>query len=195
MEAAAVLTHIIRSRRSVKPPQFDADQPVPDEVIKEALVNATWAPNHGKTEPWHFVVFTGKAIQRLIDFQMESYRSTAGDSFNEGKYQKIQTNYSRASHVIAICHKRNPQSRILELEEIEAVATAVQNLALTIHAYGYGGYWTTGGVTYNESAKSFFELDAADKLLGFYLVGAVIPESVTSGKRMPIEDKMSWLTH
>jgi hypothetical protein len=68
----------------------------------------------------------------------------------------------------------------------------VQNLALTLHAYGFGGYWTTGGITYYESAKPFFGLEPGDKLMGFYLCGvpAEIPEAP---ERRSIEEKTSWV--
>ena len=51
--------------------------------------------------------------------------------------------------------------RFPEVEEICATATAVQNIYLSVCAYGVGGYWTTGGITYNEKAKPFFELGAS----------------------------------
>jgi nitroreductase len=93
--------------------------------------------------------------------------------------------------VIAICLKRDNNSRIPEIEEICAVAAAVQNLALTLHSYGYGGYWTTGGVTYYESAKPFFHLDTNDKLMGFYLCGfpAAMP---AAPPRKSIDEKTTW---
>lgn len=51
--------------------------------------------------------------------------------------------------------KRTTNKNIPEVEDIEAVACAVQNMYLSVTAYGLGGYWTTGGVTYKEEAKSF----------------------------------------
>lgn len=186
------VNEIIRTRRSVKPQLFASGEKIPDGVIRLALENATWAPNHGKTEPWHFVVFTGKAIERLSNFQAELYRTESGDKFMEGKYQKLREDYLKASHVIAICHKRE-FSKIPELEEIEAVACGVQNLALTLHAAGYGGYWTTGGITYYESAKPFLGLNPTDKLLGFFLCGVPVAQPVAA-PRKPIQEKMQWLT-
>ncbi|RZM12747.1 MAG: nitroreductase, partial [Pedobacter sp.] len=43
---------LARSRRSTFPDQFKANDPVADEIIEEILTNATWAPTHGKAEPW-----------------------------------------------------------------------------------------------------------------------------------------------
>jgi len=191
-EQAAILNKIISERRSIKPGLFKPGALVPDEVINQALTNATWAPNHGKTEPWFFMVYTGAGIQRLSAFQAELYKQESGTKFMEAKYQKLKEDYLKASHVVAICLKREGFSKIPELEETEAVATAVQNFALTLHAYGYGGYWTTGGITYYESAKSFFGLGETDKLLGFYLCGVPAAQPMAP-VRKPVAEKCLWI--
>lgn len=183
---------LTRSRRSVLPDQLEAGKKVNDAIIKEILINATWAPNHGKQEPWHFTVFSGGGLQKLAAFQSELYKQEAGDNFKEITYAKLQQNPLKASHVIAIGMKRTNNKNIPEIEDIEAVSCAVQNIYLSVTAYGLGGYWTTGGVTYKESAKSFFGLGEEDKLLGFFYIGQVALPS-TGGTRKPIEEKTTWI--
>jgi nitroreductase len=186
------LNHLIRNRRSVFPDQFEAGRQIPNETIQQILENATWAPNHGHTEPWHFVVFTGDGLKKLADFQSQLYKESAGEKFKEASYQKLQRNPLLASHVIVLCMKRDPNKKHPEVEEIEAVACAVQNIYLSVTAYGLGGYWTTGGVTYNEKAKPFFGLKEEDKLLGFFYIGYVAIPS-PPGKRKPLEEKVVWV--
>ncbi len=186
------INHLIRNRRSVFPKQFEEGKHIPDETIQQILENATWAPNHGHTEPWRFVVFTGEGLKKLAQFQSEFYKEVSGEKFKEATYQNLQTNPLKASHVIAICMKRDPNKKHPEVEEIEAVACAVQNIYLSVTAYGLGGYWTTGGVTYNEKAKPFFGLDEDDRLLGFFYAGYVAVAS-PDGKRKPLEEKVVWV--
>ncbi len=192
MQQAQIVTSAIRERRSVKIPHFKAGVKIPGDIIDEALTNATWAPNHGRTEPWQFIVYTGSAIEQLCVFQSELYKKESGEKFTEAKYQKLKCDFVKASHVIAICLKRDAHSKFPEIEEISAVAAAVQNFALTLHAHGYGGYWTTGGVTYYESAKPYFDLKENDKLMGFYVCGVVdiIP---AASPRKPISEKVVWV--
>jgi nitroreductase len=183
---------LIRNRRSVFPKQFDGEKKIDDAIVKEILENATWAPNHGHTEPWKFVVFTGEGLQKLASFQAGLYKKEAGENFKEATYNTLSTNPMKASHVIALCMKRDPNKKFPEVEEIAAAACAVQNIYLSVTAYGLGGYWTTGGVTYKESAKEFFGLEADDKLLGFfYLAHVAVPSP--AGKRKPIEEKVVWV--
>ncbi len=193
-QSAEILNKIIQERRSIKTGLFKPGEKIPNAVIEQALTNATWAPNHGKTEPWHFIVYSGDGIKKLSEFQSELYKQESGDKFSEAKYQKLKEDYLKASHVIAICMKREGFSKIPEAEDMCAVACAVQNLALTLHAYGYGGYWTTGGVTYYNSAKPFFDLENQDKLLGFYLCGVPLSIPIAS-PRQPIEKKTIWINN
>jgi len=189
---AEAFNQLIRSRRSTFPKQFRAEQQVNDAIIKQVLENATWAPNHGNLQPWQFVVFTGKGLQKLASFQSELYKESAGEKFKEGSYENLKANPLKASHVIALCMKRDPNKKFPEVEEMAAVAAAVQNMYLTITVYGLGGYWTTGGITYNEKAKPFFGLGADDKLMGFFYIGEVAVPS-PQGKRQPLEEKVIWV--
>lgn len=191
-EKIDIINELIRSRRSVFPDQLAAGQPVDDAIIREILTNATWAPNHGKTEPWHFTVFSGAGLQKLADFQADLYKQESGPNFKQITYDKLLANPLKASHVIALGMKRSANPNIPEIEDIEAVACAVQNIYLSVVAYGLGGYWTSGGVTYKPTAKAFFGLNEEDKLLGFFYIGHVALPT-TGGSRAPLEQKTTWV--
>jgi nitroreductase len=184
--------HLIRHRRSVFPKQFAEGARVDDEIVNQVVHNATWAPNHGKTEPWKFIVFTGEGLKKLAAFQSELYKETAGEKFKQATYENLQANPLKASHVIAICLKRDPNKKFPEVEEISAVACAVQNIYLSVTVYGLGGYWTTGGITYNEKSKPFFGLGEDDRLMGFFYIGKVGIPSVDATRR-PVEEKVYWV--
>jgi nitroreductase len=189
---AQLFNQLARSRRSVFPDQFDAGKKVDDAIIKEIVTNATWAPNHGQTEPWQFIVFSDDGLKQFAVFQSELYKQDAGEQFKEANYIKLQNQPLKASHIISIGMKRTTTKNIPEIEDIEAVACAVQNIYLSVAAYGLGGYWTSGGITYNEKAKSFFGLGGQDKLLGFFYIGHIAVPS-TGATRLPLEKKLIWV--
>ncbi len=189
---SAIFNNIIRSRRSVFPDQFIAGKQIDDNIIKEIITNALCAPNHGQTEPWKFTAFTGEGLKQFAAFQSNLYKETSGDKFSQSRYEKLQTTPLKASHIIAIQMLRTTTKNIPEIEDIEAVACAVQNLHLSVHAYGLGGYWTTGGVTYNEKAKVYFGLGEQDKLLGFFYIGEIAVPSPSKG-RQGLEVKLNWI--
>lgn len=186
------VNHLIRNRRSVFPKQFEEGKKIPDEIIAEVVENATWAPSHGNLQPWKFIVFTDEGLKKLAAFQSELYKASSGENFKQATFDNLQSNPLKASHVIAICMKRDPNKKFPEVEEICATATAVQNIYLSVAAFGLGGYWTTGGVTYNEKAKPFFGLGDDDKLLGFFYIAYVAVPS-PSKNRAPVEEKVEWV--
>ena len=184
--------HLIRTRRSVYPDQFVKGKKIPDELVMRLLENANWAPNHKHTEPWRFVIFTGEGLDKLATFQADLYRKNAVDNFREDRYQKLLATPLACSHVIAIGMKRSTETNLPESEEIAAVACAVQNIYLSCAAYGVGGYWSTGGVTYLAEAKPFFGLVESDRLLGFFYLGYIQTPSGKSSRK-PIGEKTVWV--
>ncbi|GAB4130180.1 MAG: hypothetical protein OHK0045_20350 [Raineya sp.] len=185
------INQLIQTRRSVYPEQFDSSRRIDDAIVWQLLENANYAPTHKKTEPWRFVVFTGEGLKKLADFQASLYKQkNEGDKFSESTYRKLSENPLKASHIIAIGMKRHPQ--VPEIEEIEAVACAVQNIYLSATAYGIGGYWGSGGITYYPEAKEFFGLGEEDKLLGFFYLGHI---AKPSPERIPksIQEKVTWI--
>lgn len=188
-----LLNSIIQNRRSVFPYQFEAGRRVPDEIIRQILDNANRAPTHKNTEPWRFTVFADEGLQRFSRLQAEVYTKFAGDKFKQAKLQNL-TNYPlMSSHVIAIGMKRNKENAVPEIEEIIATACAIENIYLTVNAYELGGYLSTGGITYFEESKRYFDLEPDDKLIGFFYIGypAILPEALS--KRKPVEDKVKWV--
>ena len=163
------LIDYIKNRRSIYPKAY-SDQIIPRADIKKILEAGKWAPSHRNTRPWHFIVYEGEGKAKLAEYQADFYKSSNPD-FDESKYEKLKKKPLMCSHVIAICMKRDPKLSVPEIEEIEATACAVQNMHLMASSMGIGAYWGTGGVTYEKGAKSFFELEENDNLLGFFFLG------------------------
>lgn len=48
----------------------------PRSVLEEMCEAANWAPTHGITEPWRFVILQGEAIERLNQLKVEHTKAT-----------------------------------------------------------------------------------------------------------------------
>lgn len=187
------LNQLIRYRRAIYVNGFSGRQ-IDDAIIEQLLENANWAPSHARTEPWHFSVFCGEGLQNLAHFQASLYKdlATAEGTFDANKHQKLLESPLKCSHIISIGMRRDPKGKVPEVEEIEAVACAVQNMWLTATAYGIGCYWGSGGITYRPESLSFFELAPGDQLLGFLYLG--IPKGEwPEGRRQPLAEKVRWV--
>jgi nitroreductase len=186
------VNQLIQNRRSTKPRFFNGDK-IPNALVWKVLENGNWAPNHGLTQPWRFKVFTDSGLEKLANFQANLYKEiTPEEKFNPEKYERMKTNLLKSSHVIVICMKRQKSEKILEIEEIEAVACSVQNMALTASAYGICSFWGSGGITYTDELKEFLGLEAKDRCLGYLYLG-YSDNPTTKSRRDPIQDKVEWL--
>jgi nitroreductase len=187
------LNTLIKSRRSTKPRLFNGKQ-IADEIIWQILENANWAPNHGLTQPWQYHVFTNTGLIKLAKFQADLYQeNTPPEKFQSEKYERMQSNILKSSHVIVICMKRQKSETIPEIEEIEAVACSVQNMALTAAAYEICSFWGSGGVTYTPELKEFLGLEEKDHCLGYLYLG-YSDNPTTTSHRHPIQENVIWIT-
>lgn len=188
------ITEVIKNRRTIYP-EFYSDRKIHQEQIEVILNNAIWAPTHGNTQPWQFKVFIGEGRQKLSDFLTETYTKTT-DSHSDIKFDKLKNRPLRAGAVIAVSLKRDPQEKIREIEEIQAVACAIQNMHLTCTAWGLGGFWSTPKLMYTapEAMHEFLELGDKDKCLGLFYIGYVKEDyEWPKGQRKPIEYMTSWV--
>lgn len=186
----AQISELIKNRRSIFPKNYTGER-VPDEAIAEMLESANWAPTHKMTEPWRFTVFCDEGIEAFANFQAELYLKSAGKKPDKEKIKKLKSKPLMCSHIISIGMKRDKS--IPKMEEIAAVAAAVQNMHLMATALGVGCYWSTGGVTYDKNANSFFDLKEKDMLMGFLYIGMPKSGKWPKGKRKPIDKKVKWV--
>jgi nitroreductase len=187
-----VLNELIRvKRRTVKPVNYN-EKCVTKEIIQDILENANWAPTHGKTEPWRFTVIQGESRSDLADFLQALYKEIIPESqFNKKKYIHLRKNPMEAPLIITLSMKRQIIEKIPEIEEIEAVAIAAQNMMLTAAAYGLGSFFSTPKIIYNERAKSFLSLGAKDKWLGILYFGYPA-NGIIKSARDSVDTKVEW---
>jgi nitroreductase len=185
------ITELIRFRRTIYPEQF-SQRKVHKEQIELILNNALWAPTHGNTQPWRFKVFMEDSRHRLSEFLGKTYTDiTPLEKQSELKRSKLEQRPLLASAIIAICMKRQETEKIAEIEEIEAVACAVQNMHLTCTAYGLGGFWSTPSLIYHEQMNVFLNLEPKDKCIGLFYIGYPAIDW-PKGQRRPLEYMTEW---
>lgn len=184
-------TALIRHRRTIYPEQFSSAD-LDREVVEEILTNATWAPTHGMTQPWRFVVFMDEARNGLIQTVDRLYRAhTPERKFNEAKLERLQSRIGASPAVIAMAMRRTPDTKIPEVEEIAAVACAGQNILLTATAAGLGAFWSSPKFIYEPDAAEAFGLESDDRMMGLIYLGHPQGEWPKS-RRKPLEDVVEW---
>jgi len=193
MSEGNVIEKVMKERRSIKPLQMNGKK-VPDELVKKFLEMADWAPTHGYTEPWYFMVYSGDKVKQFCFDHASLYKDiTPEDKFMSANYEKILHTGDMTSHIIVAIMKRGTNPKITALEEISASAAAIQNLLLSATANGVASFWSTGGLTYNPALKNYLNLKAEDQIMGLLYLG-YSDKPATEGRRIkPLAEKVSWL--
>ncbi len=185
------LSELIRQRRTIYPKDYSPRE-VHREIIEKVLTNASWAPTHGMTQPWRFTVFTGEARKGLSDWLAAEYhRVTPPEKVMPRKLENLTQRPLQSSVVIAIGMARDPNGKISELDEICAIACAVQNMFLTCTAYGLGGFWATGAILMGDRFREYIGLKEGDRALGLFYIGYPAIEW-PKGYRRPLDQFVTW---
>ena len=124
----SILADIVRNRRSVKPVKMNGKK-ITDEQVEEIFKLANWAPTHGRTEPWRFIVYSGDAVKEFCHQHAELYKlHTSADKFEQANYEKQFHNGDLASHIAVAFMKRGNLAKVPPLEEIAATSMAIQKI-------------------------------------------------------------------
>ena len=178
------LNSIIRNRKSIYPNDYTGDE-IPDNLIREILLNANHAPTHRMTQPWFFKVYKNESKQKLIDIV-----SKIDDSkISKIKLDKFIQKINDSNTVISIFLNRDKKERLPEWEEIAAVSMAVQNMWLTCYVNNIGSYWSTPGFIHEYG--NLIKLDNNQSSLGFFFMG-VYEHKESPKLRDDINSKVDW---
>jgi nitroreductase len=160
----------IRERRSNM--NVDLERPVPREVVDDLLDLATWAPNHYRTNPWRFVVLTGKARERIGEIAARAAASRP--DAKESIVERQRAQFLRAPTVL-VAASAPDEDPIKHFENKHAVAAGVQNILLGAQAAGLAGAWRSGlAMTDPEVSRPVKEalgLDPKDEIVSFVYLG------------------------
>ena len=121
--------------------------PVPDRpTIETLLTAAARTPDHGKLEPWRFIVLEKPALRRLADLVVKRGTALALDA---EAIAKAQAQYANADLAIAVISTPKPSEKIPLIEQVYsagAVCLALVNAAL---AAGWGANWLSGWASHD----------------------------------------------
>jgi len=150
--------------------------------LRLILRAGTRAPDHGKLQPWRFVVIEGSARDRLGDLMAERLKARMPNA-EAIELKRERDKVFRAPTIVAVAAKITGE-KIPAIEQQSATAAAAQNIILAAHALGYGTMWKTGDPAYDDVVKQFLGLEPADVVVGFVYLGTadVMPKNVRETK-------------
>jgi nitroreductase len=121
--------------------------PVPDRsALGLLLTAAARSPDHGKLEPWRFIVLQAPALARLAALTRDRGEALGLDP---EKIAKGVAQYADAALAVAVISSPKPSDKIPQIEQVYsagAVCLALLNAAL---AAGWGANWLSGWASHD----------------------------------------------
>ncbi|ARO13613.1 NAD(P)H nitroreductase [Ketogulonicigenium robustum] len=144
--------------------------PTPEgEVLTQILTAAARTPDHGKLEPFRFIILERGALDRLA-----ALAETRGQALGkeDGPKLKAVTQFSQSPFAIAVVQVPRPTDKVPAIEQTYtagAVALGLVNAAL---ASGFGANWLTGWAAYDRPfLQDGLGLAPDEQLVGFVHIG------------------------
>ncbi|MEO0390222.1 MAG: nitroreductase [Pseudomonadota bacterium] len=144
--------------------------PGPDRAVLEQLLTAaSRSPDHGKLEPWRFIVLGQKAMPGLAQ-HVETRGQALGKSPED--IVKGRDQFDRGICAIAVIEVHKPSEKIPALEQTYAaggVCLALLNAAL---AAGWGANWLSGWPSHDRGfMQDALGLAPHERIAGFIHIG------------------------
>ena len=167
----------MRARRTTK---LFLKQEVSDELVRDAVEVARWAPNHHLTEPWHFYSFGHETIAKSI----ELIRTIVAETKDE-EIAAFKAKSARAipGWLLVTCQKSDDE--LLQQEDYASCCCAVQNLTLFLSEAGVASKWTTGLITRDQRFFDLLKIDSSKE----FVVGLIwygYPKTLPTQSRKPV---------
>lgn len=146
----------------------DRDRNVPVEKVQQLCELASWAPNHKRTWPWKFALFTGEGRALLGTTMVDDM--VDADFGDETKRLKTAGKYLRTPSTLVIgCEPH--ANEMLHQENRDAVAAGIQNLLLGATALGLASFWSTPALTRPPKVLELCGFAQEDRIIGVVYLG------------------------
>ncbi|WP_420862841.1 nitroreductase family protein [Algirhabdus cladophorae] len=166
--------------------------PIPDRATVQTLLEAAArTPDHGKLEPWRFIVLEQAALHRLAQ-AVPDRGAALGQP--QDKIEKMQNQFGNAHLAIAVVASPKASEKIPPIEQTYsagAVCLALLNAAL---ASGWGANWLSGWASHDAAfCQTHLGLTAQESIAGFIHLGTA--QNVPPERPRPNLDHItSWVS-
>lgn len=163
----AAALEFLRKRRSHPPAVLDAPGPSVDE-LRDILSIAARVPDHGKLEPWRFIVLRGEALERLAPL----VATASLESGNAPEKAEKHGQSFRVPVVVAVVSSPVSSDKIPEWEQFLSSGALCLGLVNAALASGFGASWLTGVATGDSFAKRNLGVRDGERVVGFIHIGS-----------------------
>ncbi len=207
---------LIKGRRSVR--QWKKGE-VPDELLRKAVELATWAPNGGNYQGWHFIIVKNKevivkmadAVQSVAD-RIASWSETTQWKEDVNRYKKnasffrnapacigvFTSDYQSVMDKVLIARESiDPEARkVLTFRRsaptaIQSAAAAVTTMLLAFQQMGLGAVWLVAPLMAKKEIETLLKVPSTLSLICLVAVG--YPDESPQKDRRPVDEVLEFI--
>jgi nitroreductase len=165
--------------------------PVPDRnALMQLLTAAARTPDHGKLEPWRFIVIDQAAMAPLA-----TLAQTRGEALGYGPDQirKGRIQFDQGNLAVAVIEVQKPSDSIPALEQTYSAGAVCLSLLNAALAAGWGANWLSGWPSHDRAfLQEGFGLEAHERIAG--IIHIATETSVPPDRPRPDLDAITtWL--
>lgn len=142
-----------------------------DSEIETILRAATRVPDHGRLEPWRFILYRGDARIEVGNKLAELAERREGP-LAEGRRNQELARFSRAPLVIGVISSPKDHPKIPQWEMFLSGGMAAMNLITATNALGYGANLITNWYSDCEEGRALLGLAPHERVIGFVHIGS-----------------------
>ena len=166
--------------------------PVPDRAeLATLLTAAARTPDHGKLEPWRFIVIERAALERLTQ---QSAARGAALGYDEEKIAKATGQFANAHLVVAVVSSPKASEKIPQIEQLYSAGAVCLSLLNACLAAGWGANWLSGWISHDSDfVQANLGLAAHETVAGFVHIGTA-RQTPPERPRPDVEAITTWMT-
>ena len=180
----------LHSRRSRPAKTLIAPAPTREDLMP-LLTAAARTPDHGKLEPWRFIVLENKALSRLGELAAARGMSLGRD---EAEITKGRKQFDDSHLAVAVIEVQKDSEKIPPIEQTYSAGAVCLSLLNAALAAGWGANWLSGWPAHD---RGFVEvglgLNGHERVAGFIHIGT--PSATPPERPRPdLEQITTWVT-
>ncbi len=161
------VTEFLLTRRSR--PAKTLSLPVPTrEALGPILTAAGRSPDHGKLEPWRFIVIGPAAMPRLAE--LADTRATEL-SLDDEKRAKGRQQFDQGHLAVIVVASPKPSDKIPQIEQTLSAGAVCLSLLNAAEAAGWGANWLTGWPAHDRAFLTELGLAPQEWVAGIVHIG------------------------
>ena len=159
----------LETRQSIPVSQIGDPGPN-DATLHKILQLAVRVPDHGRLEPWRFILYRG-AARDLAGKHIAERLNERDGPLPLDVYERELKRLSRAPLVIGVVSSPKPHERIPEWEQFLSAGAVAANINFAARAYGFVSNWVTGWYADDREAMRRLGVSDQERFAGFVHVG------------------------